>query len=112
MDADVNRGTALAWAAAGGRTAAVRRLLALGADSSAPTTFGGPEHGEGTTALHHAAEDGQLETIEALLDAGADPCGTRSTTARRRAGPSSAAATPRASSSESASASAGRTTSR
>jgi ankyrin repeat protein len=72
VDADVNRGTALAWAAAGGRTAAVRRLLALGADPNAPTTFGGPEHGEGTTALHHAAEDGQLETIEALLDAGAD----------------------------------------
>jgi ankyrin repeat protein len=68
----VERLETLAWAAAGGRTAAVRRLLALGADPNAPTTFGGPEHGEGTTALHHAAEDGQLETIEALLDAGAD----------------------------------------
>jgi hypothetical protein len=85
VDADVNRGTALAWAAAGGRTAAVRRLLALGADPNAPTTFGGPEHGEGTTALHHAAEDGQLETIEALLDAGADPT-LRDAALRRHAG--------------------------
>jgi ankyrin repeat protein len=33
----------------------------------------GPEHGDGTTALHHAAESGHLEAIEALLDAGADP---------------------------------------
>jgi ankyrin repeat protein len=73
VDSDVNRGTPLAWAAACGRTGAVRRLLALGADPNARTTFGGPEHGDGTTALHHAAEAGQLEAIEALLDAGADP---------------------------------------
>jgi ankyrin repeat protein len=51
----------------------VRRLLDLGADPNARTTFGGPEHGDGTTALHHAAESGQLEAIEALVDAGADP---------------------------------------
>lgn len=73
VDAEVNRGTALAWAAACGRTAAVRGLLALGADPNARTTFGGPEHGDGTAALHHAAEAGHLEVIEALLDAGADP---------------------------------------
>jgi ankyrin repeat protein len=73
VDADVNRGTALAWASACGRTGAVRRLLALGADPNARTTFGGPEHGDGTTALHHAAEGGHLEAIEALVDAGADP---------------------------------------
>jgi ankyrin repeat protein len=73
VDSDVNRGTALAWAAACGRTGAVRRLLDLGADPNARTTFGGPEHGDGTTALHHAAESGQLEAIEALVDAGADP---------------------------------------
>jgi ankyrin repeat protein len=51
----------------------VRRLLELGADPNARTTFGGPEHGVGTTALHHAAECGDPETIEALLDGGADP---------------------------------------
>lgn len=73
VDADVNRGTALAWAAACERADAVRRLLALGADPNARTTFGGPEHGESTTALHLAAQVGHLETIEALLDAGADP---------------------------------------
>jgi ankyrin repeat protein len=73
VDANVYRGTALAWAAACGRTQAIRRLLELGADPNAPTTFGGPEHGERATALHLAAQDGHLEAIEALLDGGADP---------------------------------------
>jgi ankyrin repeat protein len=74
IDADVNRGTALMWAAAGrGRTASIRRLLELGADPNRRGTFGGPEHGEGTTALHHAAEGGRLDAIEILLDGGADP---------------------------------------
>jgi ankyrin repeat protein len=73
VDAEVNRGTALTWAAACGRTRAIRRLLELGADPNNRGTFGGPEHGEGTTALHHAAEGGHLDAIRALLDAGADP---------------------------------------
>ncbi|MGH3877172.1 MAG: ankyrin repeat domain-containing protein [Actinophytocola sp.] len=73
LDADVYRGTPLTWAAACGRVRAVRRLLELGAAPSAVGTFGGPRHGVGTTALHHAAEDGHLEVIEVLLDAGADP---------------------------------------
>jgi ankyrin repeat protein len=34
---------------------------------------GGPDHGEGVTALHLAAQNGRLEAIEVLLDAGADP---------------------------------------
>ncbi|WP_367115127.1 ankyrin repeat domain-containing protein [Actinophytocola sp.] len=72
-DANVYQGTPLTWAAAQGRVAAVRRLLALGAAPSAVGTFGGPHHGVGTTALHHAAEGGHLEVIEVLLDAGADP---------------------------------------
>ena len=38
-----------------------------------PPPSADPSTAKGTTALHHAAEDGQLETIEALLDAGADP---------------------------------------
>jgi ankyrin repeat protein len=73
LEADVYRGTPLTWAAAMGRTAAVRRLIALGADPNGRSTFGGPSHGEGVTALHLAAGDGHLEVIEALLDAGADP---------------------------------------
>ncbi len=72
LDADVYRGTALTWAASRGRVRAVRQLLELGATVNLRGTFGGPQHGEGTTALHHAAEGGHLEVIEVLLAAGAD----------------------------------------
>ena len=61
------------WAAASGRTAAVRRLIELGADPSGRSTFGGPTHGEGVTPLHLAAQGGHLDAARALLDAGADP---------------------------------------
>lgn len=73
LDADVYRGTALTWASARGRVRAVRTLLELGAGVNVRGTFGGPTHGVGTTALHHAAEGGHLEVIEVLLSAGADP---------------------------------------
>lgn len=73
LDADVYQGTALTWAATKGRVRAVRRLLELGAGVNVRGRFGGPGHGVGTTALHHAAESGQLEVIEVLLAAGADP---------------------------------------
>jgi ankyrin repeat protein len=73
LEADVYRGTALAWAAASGRAQAAARLIALGADPSGRTTFGGPDHGQAVTPLHLAAQNGDLETIEALLDNGADP---------------------------------------
>jgi ankyrin repeat protein len=72
-DADAYRGTALAWAAACDRAAAIGRLVALGADPDARTNFGGPDHGEGATALHLAAGSGSLAAIHALLEAGADP---------------------------------------
>jgi ankyrin repeat protein len=72
VDANVYRGTALTWAASKGRARAVRRLLELGATVNLRGTFGGPQHGDGTTALHHAAEGGHLDVIEVLLAAGAD----------------------------------------
>ena len=73
IDADVYRGTALTWATACGHTATIQRLVELGADPSRRTTFGGPGHGDGTTALHLAAQDGRLDAIRVLLDLGADP---------------------------------------
>lgn len=72
IDADVYRGTALAWAAACGCTRAVARLLELGADPNCRTTFGGPRHGDNVTALHLAAQNGHVEVMKALFDAGAD----------------------------------------
>jgi ankyrin repeat protein len=73
VDADPYRGTALTWAAVNGHTASVRALLELGADPNRRGTFGGPDHGEGVTALHLAAQAGRLEVIRMLLGAGADP---------------------------------------
>ncbi|MDX3663457.1 ankyrin repeat domain-containing protein [Streptomyces sp. ID05-26A] len=72
IDADVYRGTALAWAAWCGLENTTRALLDLGANPNQRTTFGGPMHGEGVTALHLAAERGHLPVIRVLLDAGAD----------------------------------------
>ncbi|WP_158887476.1 ankyrin repeat domain-containing protein [Amycolatopsis anabasis] len=73
VDADVYRGTALTWAAFCGRVRAVRALLTLGADPDRRGTFGGPDHGQGVTALHLAAQNGHLDVLTTLLDAGADP---------------------------------------
>ena len=73
LNADPYRGTPLTWAAANGRVAAIRRLVELGADVGALGTFGGPDHGQGVTALHLAAGAGQAEAAETLLELGADP---------------------------------------
>jgi ankyrin repeat protein len=72
-DADPYRGTALTWAAVNGRVSSLRTLVELGADPNQRGTFGGPDHGEGVTALHLAAQAGQREAVIALLDLGADP---------------------------------------
>ena len=69
---DVYRGTPLAWAAACGRSAAIRRLVERGVDPNQDSSFGGPEHGVGVTALHLAAQNGDLATITTLLELGAD----------------------------------------
>jgi ankyrin repeat protein len=73
VDADPYRGTPLAWAAANSRVASIRRLVGLGADPNQLGTFGGPDHGEGVTALHLAAQSGKREAVETLLELGADP---------------------------------------
>lgn len=73
VDADPYRGTPLIWAAAKGRIAAAMWLIAHGADVNQRATFGGPSHGQGVTALHLAAQSGQLEMVKFLLDRGADP---------------------------------------
>jgi ankyrin repeat protein len=73
LDADVYRGTPLTWAAANGRVMAIRCLVELGADVNARGTFGGPDHGQGVTALHLAAQSGQADAVETLLELGADP---------------------------------------
>jgi len=73
VDADPYRGTPLVWAAANGRAASIRALVALGADVDRRTTFGGPDHGDGVTALHLAAQAGRRDAVETLLALGADP---------------------------------------
>jgi ankyrin repeat protein len=71
--ADPYRGTPLTWAAVNARVDTVRKLVELGADPNQRGTFGGPDHGEGVTALHLAAQAGRREAVEALLELGADP---------------------------------------
>jgi ankyrin repeat protein len=73
VEADPYRGTPLAWAAANGRVASVRRLVELGADVNGLGTFGGPSHGEGVPPLHLAAQAGQEEAVDLLIELGADP---------------------------------------
>jgi ankyrin repeat protein len=73
IDADPYRGTALAWAGVNSRTASIRKLVELGADPNGRSTFGGPTHGQGITALHLAAQSDKREAVETLLELGADP---------------------------------------
>jgi ankyrin repeat protein len=73
VDADPYRGTPLTWAAVNGRVSSVRLLVELGGDPNQRGTFGGPDHGEGVTAIHLAAQAGQREAVIALLEVGANP---------------------------------------
>src|SRR5207247_5636065 len=73
LNADPYSGTPLTWAACNGHVTAIRRLVELGADVNGRGTFGGPDHGQGVTALHLAAQSGRAEAVETLLELGADP---------------------------------------
>ena len=73
VDADPYRGTPLLCAASCGRLETVGWLLDHGADVNQRATFGGPSHGEGVTALHLAAQQGDLPMTQLLCDCGADP---------------------------------------
>lgn len=72
IDADPYRGTPLLWAASRDRRRAVRWLIEHGADVNQRATFGGPGHGQGVTALHLAAQHGDLAMVSLLVELGAD----------------------------------------
>jgi ankyrin repeat protein len=63
----------IAWAAACGRPAAVEILAGLGFDVNARGRTDVPSDQPWQTALHKAAEDGNLELARTLLRLGADP---------------------------------------
>ena len=93
--ADVYRGTALAWAAARGHVATIRRLVALGADPNQRITFGGPQHGEGRRRCTSRPRTGTwTRSARCSSSAPTGPRATGSTTRPRRAGRSTAARPP------------------
>jgi ankyrin repeat protein len=63
----------IAWAAACGSAAAVEILAGLGFDVNAKGRTDVPSDQPWQTALHKAAEDGNLELARTLLRLGADP---------------------------------------
>ena len=73
VDADPYRGTPLTWAVVNGHRETAVWLLDHGASADRRSTFGGPTHGEGVTALHLAAQCGRADLARLLLDRGADP---------------------------------------
>ena len=73
LDADPYRGTPLIWAAACNRVETAEWLIDHGATVNRKATFGGPTHGGGITALHIAAQNGNLPMVQLLIKRGADP---------------------------------------
>jgi len=72
LGADPYRGTPLVWAAFCNGVEAVTWLLDHGADIDQKGTFGGPTHGQGITALHMAAQKGNLAVVKLLVQRGAN----------------------------------------
>jgi ankyrin repeat protein len=68
-----DRPALITWATACGATAAVELLVELGFDVNARGRTDVPSDQPWQTALHKAAEDGNLELAAALLRLGADP---------------------------------------
>jgi ankyrin repeat protein len=75
LAADVRaaRPALITWAAAGGNPAAVEILAELGFDVNAKGRTDVPSDQPWQTALHKAAEDGNVELARTLLRLGADP---------------------------------------
>ena len=72
VDADPYRGTPLTWAAGCDALSAAEWLLDHGANVNQRGTFGGPDHGQGVTACHIAAQSGHLEMVKLLVSRGTD----------------------------------------
>ncbi len=73
LDADPYRGTPLIWAAVRNHLETAAWLIDHGAPVNQKATFGGASHGQGVTALHLAAQNGNLPMVELLIRRGADP---------------------------------------
>jgi ankyrin repeat protein len=73
LDADPYRGTPLLWAAWCNRIETAMWLLDHGAIVDHKATFGGPNHGQGVTALHLASQKGHVSMVRLLIERGADP---------------------------------------
>lgn len=73
LDADPYRGTPLIWAAVRNHIETAEWLIRHGAPVNQKATFGGLTHGQGVTALHMAAQNGNLSMVQFLIQTGADP---------------------------------------
>lgn len=73
LDADPYRGTPLIWAASCNRLETAMWLIDHGAIVDHKGTFGGPDHGQGVTALHMASQSGHISMVQLLIARGADP---------------------------------------
>jgi ankyrin repeat protein len=73
VNADPYRGTSLIWAVVKGHVETAGWLLDHDGEVNRRATFGCPDHGKGVTALHLAAQRGDVAMVRFLLGRGADP---------------------------------------